>query len=85
MTIVRITLATLFTLGISTAQTAPKAGLIFVQNISIPTWTATGANQANYDPFNFNPQTRIMYLADRVNQPCPLPAVPAKCGSRRTA
>ena len=53
---------------ILTAQsTAPNAGLIYFQTLPVPTWTTSGSTQANYDLFAFNPQTRVMYIADRVN------------------
>ena len=44
-----------------------NAGLVYLQTIQVPTWTNTGATQGNFDIFGFNPQTRIMYLADRTN------------------
>lgn len=48
-------------------SSVPNAGLKYVQNIVIPNWTTTGSTQANFDIFSFNPQTRVMYLADRTN------------------
>lgn len=51
------------------AQTSSyNAGLIYLQTIPVPTWTNTGSNQGNFDIFGFNPQTRVMYLADRTNK-----------------
>ena len=50
------------------AQTAPKANLILIQNISVPNWTTSGSAQANFDLFAFNPRTRVMYMADRTNK-----------------
>src|SRR5260370_1206252 len=47
--------------------TAPSAGLIYLGTIPVPSWNTSGSTQANYDLFAFNPQTRIMYVADRVN------------------
>src|SRR5215469_11151582 len=41
--------------------------LVYVQTIGVPTWTNTGSTQANSDIFGFNPQTHILYMADRVN------------------
>src|ERR1041385_1157617 len=41
--------------------------LNFVQQTSVPGWTTTGATQANWDIFGFDPYTRIMYFADRNN------------------
>src|SRR5713226_9976168 len=46
---------------------APAAGLTLAQIIRIPNWTNTGATQASFDLLSFNPATRVMYLADRVN------------------
>jgi DNA-binding beta-propeller fold protein YncE len=46
---------------------APNAGLDLLGVIPIPNWTTSGQTQANYDLFSFNPYTRIMYVADRVN------------------
>ena len=45
----------------------PSAGLRFLRNLLVPNWTTSGATQANSDLFSFNPQTRVMYFADRVN------------------
>ena len=67
MTIKHLALSLLLTSGAVSGQNAPNAGLVYLQNITVPTWTNTGTNQANYDLFNFNPQTRVMYIADRVN------------------
>src|SRR5262249_25351099 len=54
--------------GAAVAQiTTPNAGLRFLQNLLEPNWTTSGPTQANSDLFSFNPQTRIMYFADRVN------------------
>ncbi|HYM11950.1 MAG TPA: hypothetical protein VEU62_14530 [Bryobacterales bacterium] len=54
--------------GLGRAQTTvPSAGLKYIQTIPVPTWTNTGSKQANYDLFAFNPQSRVMYVADRVN------------------
>jgi hypothetical protein len=47
--------------------TVPNAGLQYIQTIPIPNLTTTGTTQANFDIFGFNPETRIMYYADRVN------------------
>jgi hypothetical protein len=47
---------------------APRADLVFLQNIPVPNWTTTGSMQANFDLFAFNPRTRIMYVADRTNK-----------------
>jgi hypothetical protein len=58
----------LFVAADALPQTAPKAGLIYLQTIPIPNLTSTGTTQANFDIFGFNPVTRIMYYADRVNQ-----------------
>ena len=38
-----------------------------MENVAIPNWTTSGSTQANFDLFYFNPATRIMYVADRVN------------------
>src|SRR3977135_246032 len=46
---------------------APNAGLQYIQTIGVPNWTNTGSTQANSDIFGFNPQTQILYLADRTN------------------
>jgi hypothetical protein len=48
--------------------TVPNAGLKYIQTITIPNLTSTGSTQANFDIFGFNPETRIMYYADRVNK-----------------
>ena len=48
-------------------QTVPNAGLQYLENVAIPNWTTSGSTQANFDLFYFNPATRIMYIADRVN------------------
>src|ERR1700686_2286249 len=50
-----------------TAAAQPSAPLYYIQTISVPGWTNTGANQANLDIFAFNPYTRVMYIADRTN------------------
>ena len=48
-----------------TAQTTvPNAGIRFIENIQIPNWSTTGAS---WDLIAFNPQTRIIYVADRTN------------------
>ena len=47
--------------------TAPNAGLIYLQTIPIPNWATSGANQANFDLFTFDPVSSVMYVADRVN------------------
>jgi hypothetical protein len=57
----------LVTASLSAQTTAPSAGLIYLGTIPVPSWTTSGSTQANYDLFAFNPQTRIMYVADRVN------------------
>nr|MDQ2901477.1 hypothetical protein [Acidobacteriota bacterium] len=44
--------------------TAPSAHLQFLQTIPIPGWDT---NAAGFDLFAFNPETRIMYVADRTN------------------
>ena len=41
--------------------------LTLIETIPVPTWTNTGATQANLDIFAFNPWTRVMYVADRTN------------------
>src|SRR5579872_2886155 len=38
--------------------------LIYIQTIGVPNWTNANANS---DIFGFNPQTHILYMADRVN------------------
>src|ERR1700694_5778388 len=48
-------------------QTVPNAGLQYVETVGISNWTTSGSTQANFDLFYFNPATRIMYVADRVN------------------
>jgi hypothetical protein len=58
---------TLLTAPLFAQTTAPSAGLSYLGTIPIPNWTTSGSTQANYDLFAFNPQTRIMYVADRVN------------------
>jgi len=50
------------------AQSPQKAGLQYLQTISIPGWKATGTTgNANVDLLGYNPVTRMMYLADRTN------------------
>src|SRR4051812_21825373 len=54
---------------LATNVATPNAGLQFITNITIPNWTNTGAaGQPSFDIFNFDPVTRIMYLADRNNR-----------------
>jgi hypothetical protein len=48
-------------------QAITNGGLQYSQTIIIPNWANSGAAQANYDLFAFNPRTRIMYIADRGN------------------
>ena len=52
---------------LATNTATPNAGLQLQTIIPIPNWTATGATQASVDIFSFDPVTRIMYFADRVN------------------
>jgi hypothetical protein len=59
--------AVLLSAPVFAQSTAPNAGLIVLQTIPVPNWTTSGSTQANFDLFAFNPQTRIMYIADRVN------------------
>jgi hypothetical protein len=56
------------TAGAWAQTTVPSAGLQYITNITVPNWTETGATQANFDLFAFNPLTRIMYVADRTNK-----------------
>jgi hypothetical protein len=58
----------LFLTGLAIGQAPPKSNLVYIQNIPVPNWTATGTNQANFDLFAFNPRTRVMYVADRTNK-----------------
>jgi hypothetical protein len=57
----------LLLLAIPLSAQAPKAGLDYLQNITVPNWTTAGANQANFDLFAFNPLNHSMYVADRTN------------------
>ena len=64
----RVSLLSILTVSLVFAQvSAPDAGLQFVTQITVPNWTTTGATQASFDTFSFNPLTRIMYFGDRVN------------------
>src|ERR1700686_4626489 len=56
-----------FSVALAWGQTVPSAGLQYVENVTIPNWSTSGSNQANFDLFYFNPATRVMYVADRVN------------------
>src|ERR1700676_3386431 len=58
----------LLSAGLVMGQAPPKSNLVYIQNIPVPNWTATGTNQANFDLFAFNPRTRVMYVADRTNK-----------------
>jgi hypothetical protein len=50
------------------AQTPQRAGLQYLQTITIPGWKSTGTvGNANVDLLGYNPVTRMMYLADRTN------------------
>jgi hypothetical protein len=51
--------------GVAHAQVNPSP-LVYIQTIGVPNWTNTGSTQANSDIFGFNPQTHILYMADRV-------------------
>src|SRR5262249_21056858 len=61
-------------LGLGLAQKAiaqvptPLAGLEFLTQIKIPTWTTTGPTQASTDIWSFDPSTNTLYFADRVNK-----------------
>jgi hypothetical protein len=59
-------------LGFGPAHTAradtPLAGLQFLTQIKIPTWTTSGATQASTDIWSFDPSTNTLYFADRVNK-----------------
>jgi hypothetical protein len=57
----------IFTAATHAQTTAPSAGLTYLQTIPIPNWATSGSKQANYDLFAFNPRSRVMYVADRVN------------------
>src|SRR5260370_25878873 len=59
--------AVLLAAPIFAQSTAPNAGLIVLQTIPVPNYATSGSTQTNYDLFAFNPQTRIMHTADRVN------------------
>jgi len=50
------------------ASPTPLAGLDFLKQISIPTWTPTGANNTSTDVWSFDPSTNTMYFADRTNK-----------------
>src|SRR5499433_2825926 len=50
------------------AQPTPLAGLEFLTQIKIPTWTPSGATQASTDIWSFDPSTNTLYFADRVNR-----------------
>src|SRR5215831_8533709 len=50
------------------AQPTPLAGLEFLTQIKIPTWTPSGATQASTDIWSFDPSTNTLYFADRVNK-----------------
>jgi hypothetical protein len=56
-----------FTCASIWGQAITNGGLQYSQTIIIPNWANSGAAQANYDLFAFNPRTRIMYIADRGN------------------
>lgn len=45
----------------------PNAGLVNQGLIPVPNWATNGANAASFDLSSFNPMTRILYFADRVN------------------
>jgi hypothetical protein len=60
-------LAATLSLTIVLRAQAPNAGLDYLQNISIPGWSNSGATQANFDLFAFNPVNHTMYVADRTN------------------
>jgi len=53
--------------GLVSGQAVPNAGLQLAEIVQVDNWTTTGSNQANYDLGAFNPVTRILYVADRVN------------------
>ena len=53
--------------GLIHSQEPPSDDLRLLKVIPIPNWTTTGSTQANHDLLTFNPATRVMYLADRVN------------------
>jgi hypothetical protein len=53
--------------GTAVAQSVPNAGLQLAEIVTVPAWTTSGSTQANYDLGAFNPVTRILYVADRVN------------------
>ncbi len=53
--------------GLIHSQEPPSEDLRVLKIIPIPNWTTTGSTQANFDLLTFNPATRVMYLADRVN------------------
>ncbi|MDQ6664449.1 MAG: hypothetical protein M3Z23_08650 [Acidobacteriota bacterium] len=59
-----VCLATLAATPGSAQTTAPSAKLQFLQTIPIPGWDT---NAAGFDLFAFNPETRILYVADRTN------------------
>jgi hypothetical protein len=52
--------------GVAPAQ-VNNSVLQYVQTIIVPTWTNTGTNQQNSDIWALNPQTHILYVADRTN------------------
>ena len=53
-------------LGHLSAQSS-SSPFALIGSIPVPTWTNTGATQANLDIFAFNPWTRVLYIADRTN------------------
>jgi hypothetical protein len=57
-----------FTCASIWGQTITNGGLKYSQTVGMPNWGNSGATQANYDLFAFNPRTRIMYVADRLNK-----------------
>ena len=59
--------ASVLTCASVSGQGITNGGLQYSQTIGMPTWTNSGSAQANYDLFFFNPRTRVMYVADRVN------------------
>src|SRR5215468_2254004 len=68
-----LSIVLVISLGFGVAQTAlaqstPLAGLEFLTQIKIPTWTPSGATQASTDIWSFDPSTNTLYFADRVNK-----------------
>lgn len=67
MRIIRVVSFFLGVLSCGQALAQTTSPLVQIQIIPVPTWTNTGATQANLDIFGFNPRTRMLYIADRTN------------------